>query len=90
MPRVQSRRLPRSAARAPDPWCDAFADRLCRAAEGVPLREIARCTGYNHETIRRYMLTGQVRGHFVVVFAEAFGLSPGWLLTGRGPRRRGR
>jgi hypothetical protein len=79
-------RRTRRKSRKSTPWAGALAERLCRTAEGVPLREIARCTGYNHETIRRYMLRGNVPAHFVVVFADAFDVSPVWVLTGRGRR----
>ena len=83
---AKARRSSRKS-RSATSWSGALADRLCRVAEGVPLREIARCTGYNHETIRRYMLRGNVPAHFVVAFADAFGVGPVWVLTGKGAMR---
>jgi hypothetical protein len=53
--------------------------------------ELAELTGFNHETVRRYVL-GLVTPSplFLAVLCGSFGYSPNWLLLGRGSPRAGR
>lgn len=67
-------------------YCINLANRLNAVTGGVSLREAAKATGYNHETIRRYCNKGKCPADFLVAAAYAFGVSPGWLLTGPGAK----
>lgn len=63
-------------------WNLALATRLKQTAGGVTFRQIARLTGTNPETTRRYMRSGCPSAQFVARFAEAFQVSTDWLLLG--------
>lgn len=71
----------------PNKYHDALCDRLNSSAEGFTLFQIGRMTRCNPETVRRYMLNGRVPAYFVAAFADAFEVSPAWLLTGKGKMR---
>jgi hypothetical protein len=74
---------PRASRIRAEPWEAALADRLRATAAGVPLREVARLTDTNHETVRRYFQSGRVSGLFLTRFAESFDTSLEWLMTGK-------
>jgi hypothetical protein len=67
-----------------DPWYLEFADRLRCSIGDRPIREVGRQTGFNHESIRRYMRTGKVPGEFVAAYCGAFRVRSDWLLLGIG------
>jgi hypothetical protein len=50
-------------------------------------REVARDTGYNRETVRRYCTKGGFDGDWLMRVAAAYGVNGHWLLTGDGPMR---
>lgn len=62
----------------------AIRDRICAVAVNLTWREIAKKTGFNHETVRRYCLLGGASAEFVLAFCQAYGVSVHWLLTGDG------
>ncbi len=65
----------------------AVARRISVVCRDLSLREIARRTCCNHETIRRYMrLTNEPGASFLVQLVRVFGVDPAWLLTGKGAR----
>lgn len=70
-------------------WHEGVASRLNEVAGGYILTDIARMTGANAETIRRYMNTGRIPVQFLSVFCLAFRVDPGWMLFGRSSRRAG-
>lgn len=51
-------------------------------------RTVADMTGYNAETVRRYMLGQEMSVDFLASLARATNASAEWLLTGRGPMKR--
>lgn len=51
-------------------------------------RMVADMTGYNAETVRRYMLGQEMSVDFLAALARATNASAEWLLTGRGPMKR--
>ncbi len=63
--------------------------RVRSAVAGLKYSEVARQTGFNDETTRRYL-----RGHarpsveFLVSLCTTMDISPDWLLLGKGPKRR--
>jgi transcriptional regulator with XRE-family HTH domain len=63
-------------------WNLALAVRLKQTAGQVTFRQIARVTGTNPETTRRYMRSGCPSAQFIARFAEAFRVSTDWLLLG--------
>src|SRR5690242_12763922 len=66
-----------------------LSERLRVVCGDFSFAEFARWTGFNHETVRRY-----VQGEsspspvFLAVLCDTFGYSPEWLLMGTGPERR--
>lgn len=63
-------------------WNLALASRLKQTAGQITFRQIARATGTNPETTRRYMRSGCPSAQFIARFAEAFQVSTDWLLLG--------
>ncbi len=65
----------------------AIRNRLAGCCEGHSFAEIARATGVNAETVRRFA-TGQGSPSIVFVrrFCEAYRISANWLLLGVGTR----
>ena len=64
-------------------WLD-IVDRMAETISGLSYREVSRLTGYNHETIRRYVTWRSEPGvAFLAVFVRKFKVDPVWLLTGR-------
>lgn len=63
-------------------WNLALATRLKQTAGQITFRQIARLTGTNPETTRRYMRSGCPSAQFIARFAEAFQVSTDWLLLG--------
>lgn len=62
-----------------------LAARLRSGSRADAYRDISRRTGFNHESVRRYMLgLSQPTAEFVAVFAKAYRLSPAWLLLEEG------
>lgn len=62
---------------------EAIRERLREACRGRSLRRIADETGFNHETVRRY-LKGEsgIPVSFVVQVRQCTGVSAQWLLCG--------
>jgi len=54
----------------------------------MSLRALARATGQNAETVRRYMKGAMPSMQFLGMVCEAFEVEPQWLLLGEGPRER--
>jgi len=69
-----SKRVARAA------WKNVLADRLRQAFGAATFREIAKATGHNHETVRRFLATGSPRVSFLVETSKAYGVSVDWLL----------
>ena len=69
-------------------WHRAVVGRLNEAAGSITLDEIARVTGANHETVRRYMHHGRIPAQFAYQFCLAFDVTPEWLLSGKGKNSR--
>lgn len=63
-------------------------ERLRWAARGCSVREVARRTRMNPETVRRYMRGSVPTVWFVIEFCRAYGVSADWLLDGIGPVKR--
>lgn len=61
-------------------------ERLRIATKGDTYAQIARVTGCNSETVRRYLNGGTPSVHFICAVAEQYRVSADWLLLGRGPR----
>lgn len=64
--------------------CQDIRDRLGFALGSQSNRSVARRTGYNTETVRRYRQTGNTKATFIASVALAYGINADWLLTGRG------
>lgn len=75
-------RSPHVAARPAD-----IAERLLRVAGGLSFSEVARRTGTNRETARRYMTLGRPSAEFLAHFCAHFSISGTWVLTGIGDPR---
>jgi len=54
----------------------------------LSLRALARATGQNAETVRRYMKGAMPSMQFLGMVCEVFEVEPQWLLLGEGPRER--
>ncbi|MGD9689550.1 MAG: helix-turn-helix domain-containing protein [Phycisphaerales bacterium] len=78
---------PASSEADAGPYALALRQRLRRACGDCSVSDLARQTGFNRETTRRYMLGQRPDIEFVARVAELFGCSGEWLLTGRGPER---
>lgn len=64
------------------PWHAAISRRFREVAGTLTFREVARLTGSNWETTRRYMRSGSPSVRFLARFSEAFGVTADWLLRG--------
>lgn len=64
-----------------------IAERLHRVAAGLSFSEVARRTGTNRETARRYMTLGRPSAEFLAHFCAHFAVSGTWVLTGIGDPR---
>ncbi|MBX3385387.1 MAG: hypothetical protein KF768_02325 [Phycisphaeraceae bacterium] len=62
----------------------SISDRLALAFEGVPTPRLAKLTGFNHETVRRYLSGQNPPLRFVMSVCERFDLNPNWVLLGEG------
>src|ERR1043165_9536679 len=69
-------------------WSKALAVRLRRTAHGVTLRRLRDLTGYNPETIRRYLKNGRACPGLLASFAKSFSVSLDWLLLEQQPSHR--
>lgn len=63
-------------------------DRLERARHGLSFRDLARLTGCNAESVRRYHRVGSPSYEYIVSFCRALRISPNWLLFGEGAPER--
>ena len=62
---------------------DGVRGRLREACQGRSIRQVADETGFNHETVRRYLKgDGSIPVSFVVAVVESTGVSAEWLLNG--------
>ena len=59
-------------------------DRLQSIAGRRSYRSLAHATAHNAETVRRYQQGAAPSIDYITRFCDAFGVSPLWLLTGRG------
>ena len=75
----------RGAQSRTSPWHAAISRRFREVAGELTFREVARLTGSNWETTRRYMRSGSPSVRFLARFAEAFGVTADWLLRGVSP-----
>jgi transcriptional regulator with XRE-family HTH domain len=64
----------------------AFATRLAQAVGARTYRQIARDTGLNHESVRRWLTGGSesIPASFIIGLAHAYRISPSWLIFGIG------
>ena len=70
---------------------DAIRSRLNHVLSGISARSIAKATGHNHESIRRYRRSCRVPADFLYAVCVAYGISPTGLLLGLGtPTARGK
>lgn len=86
-PGVDSR--PSSAASLPPlvSFRCQLAQRLREAVGARSNRFVATITGYNEETVRRYLRDGGPSAEFLAAVCRHFGVSAEWLLMGIGPIR---
>ncbi len=72
------------------PWSPSLAvlggivDRMNDTADGLTNAAVADRTGFNQETVRRYLISGPPGAEFLRAFCKAFNVSADWLLLGRG------
>lgn len=59
-------------------------DRMRMVVGNRTYAAVARATGCNDETVRRYLSGGRVSVDFIIALAECYGVSADWLLLGRG------
>ncbi len=64
-----------------------LAQRLRDAVGSRSNRFVATVTGYNEETVRRYLRDGGPSAEFLASVCREFGVSADWLLLGAGPMR---
>lgn len=64
-----------------------LAQRLRDAVGSRSNRFVATVTGYNEETVRRYLRDGGPSAEFLASVCREFGVSAEWLLLGFGPMR---
>lgn len=62
----------------------AVGARLELARNGYSFRDLARMTGCNPESVRRYHRTGQPSFEYILRLCPALGISPNWLMSGVG------
>ncbi|MFG0306280.1 MAG: helix-turn-helix domain-containing protein [Phycisphaerales bacterium JB040] len=60
----------------------SIADRLREAVAGDTVAGVARRTGYNAETTRRYLNEGRVPAEFIAALSRAYGVDASWLIHG--------
>ncbi|MCA9294317.1 MAG: helix-turn-helix transcriptional regulator [Phycisphaerales bacterium] len=65
-------------------WLGGLHTRLQLVLQGVSHNAVARTTGYNSETVRRYRTKTEPSARFVKRICEEYGVTPTWLLTGEG------
>jgi transcriptional regulator with XRE-family HTH domain len=65
---------------------EGLAARLQDISGGLSFSEVARRTGVNRETARRYLTHGKPSAEFLARFCDAFGVQGTWLLCNRGPK----
>ena len=62
-----------------------LSERLTLVLGDLSYHEFARSTGFNHETVRRYVQGRSTPSPaFLAVLCNSFGYSPEWLLLGKG------
>lgn len=71
---------------APAAWKKVLASRLREVFGDLTYREIARATGHNHETVRRFLASGSPSVAFLVAVSRRYGVSVDWLVGFRGKR----
>lgn len=59
--------------------------RIRRAVGQQSARRIALITGFNHETVRRYLKATSPSPEFLCALIDKFGISGHWLVCGQGP-----
>jgi transcriptional regulator with XRE-family HTH domain len=59
-------------------------ERMRMVVGGRSFAAVSRATGFNDETVRRYLSGGRVSVDFIIALAERYGVSADWLLLGRG------
>lgn len=64
-----------------------LAGRLREAVAGRSNRFVATHTGYNEETVRRYLRDGGPSAEFLAAVCRVFGVNAEWLLLGNGSIR---
>ena len=64
-----------------------LAQRLRETVGARSNRFVATVTGYNEETVRRYLRDGGPSAEFLAAVCREFGVSADWLLLGIGPMR---
>lgn len=72
------------AKNARDPVTDAIRARVRRIFDGISPNKIAVATGYNHETVRRYLIAGILPSDFLYAICVAYGICPKYLILGIG------
>lgn len=85
-----ARRAAPSAAAALRPTINfrcQLAQRLRETVGARSNRFVATVTGYNEETVRRYLRDGGPSAEFLAAVCREFGVSADWLLLGIGPMR---
>src|SRR5262245_57647746 len=86
-----AKRGTRSRGGASPPRYDRrVAARLREVASGLSFGQIERMTGFNHETVRRYMQLGNPSAAFLRAFCVTFGVSADQMLLIRPMRGRPR
>lgn len=81
-----SRRAPGGGRAKPKP--SPISERLHQVLGEATFADIARATGCNSETVRRYMRGGTPSVEFVIGVGRHYGVSLDWLLLGQGTRSR--
>ncbi len=74
-------------ARSPQATARTISNRLRRAGGTIPVSRIAAMTGFNAETVRRYMRTNAASVWFLHSFCRVMDVNMRWLLMGEGPMR---
>lgn len=67
-------------------WMKGLSARLTDLTKDDTIASLADETGFNRETVRRYLSRGRPSAEFVRVLCEAKGVSANWLLLGQGKR----
>ena len=71
----------------PENWLEPIRQRVLTVVGGASCAEVSRRTGFNAETVRRYMRRGPVSSAFIARVCEVWDVNSNWLLFGLGPQR---